>query len=117
MSKVKLGIVGCGFLGNIVVDAWHRGLLPEFEFVGCISRSAESARTLAEKAGCPACADLDALLATKPDYVIEAASPHRGQRRGSPRHRRHLLADKRDCRLECCCATPQSGLADRFLKP
>ena len=75
MNKVKLGIVGCGFLGNIVVDAWHRGLLPEFEFVGCISRSAESARTLAEKAGCPACADLDALLATKPDYVIEAASP------------------------------------------
>ena len=26
--KTKLGIVGCGFLGNIVADAWKKGLLP-----------------------------------------------------------------------------------------
>ena len=75
MSTLKLGIVGCGFLGNIVVDAWRKGLLPEFEFVGCVSRSAESTRALAEKANCPACADLETLLAASPDYVIEAASP------------------------------------------
>ena len=26
--KTKFGIVGCGFLGNIVADAWKNGLLP-----------------------------------------------------------------------------------------
>ena len=25
--KTKFGIVGCGFLGNIVADAWKNGLL------------------------------------------------------------------------------------------
>ena len=32
--KTKLGIVGCGFLGNIVADAWKKGLLPDYELVG-----------------------------------------------------------------------------------
>ena len=27
--KTKFGIVGCGFLGNIVADAWKNGLLPD----------------------------------------------------------------------------------------
>lgn len=75
MKKVKLGIVGCGFLANIVVDAWRDGLLDEFEFVGCVSRSRASAEALAIKARCPACAEVDELLALKPDYLIEAASP------------------------------------------
>lgn len=75
MQKLKLGIVGCGFLGNIVVDAWRKGLLDEYEIVGGLSRTAESARALADKAGCKACETLDELLALRPDYVIEAASP------------------------------------------
>ena len=32
--KTKFGIVGCGFLGNIVADAWKNGLLPDYELVG-----------------------------------------------------------------------------------
>lgn len=32
--KTKFGIVGCGFLGNIVADAWKDGLLPDYELVG-----------------------------------------------------------------------------------
>jgi len=75
MKKRKLAIVGCGFLGNIIVDAWRDGLLDDYEFAGCLSRSTESAAALAEKAGCEAYMDLDALLARKPDYVIEAAKP------------------------------------------
>ena len=75
MKKLKLGIVGCGFLANIIVDAWRKGLLEEFEFSGCLSRNRESAERLANKAGCVACASLDELLAMKPDYVIETASP------------------------------------------
>ena len=37
--KTKLGIVGCGFLGNIVADAWKKGLLPDYELVGVTSRT------------------------------------------------------------------------------
>ena len=29
--KTKIGIVGCGFLGNIVADAWEKGLLEDYE--------------------------------------------------------------------------------------
>ena len=75
MRKIKLAVVGCGFLGNIIVDAWKKGLLPEFEFCGCLSRQAESTAALAAKAACPPCASLEELLALKPDYVLEAASP------------------------------------------
>ena len=41
--KTKLGIVGCGFLGNIVADAWKKGLLPDYELVGVTSRTFASA--------------------------------------------------------------------------
>jgi aspartate dehydrogenase len=75
MNKSRLAIVGCGFLGNIIVDAWRDGLLDDFEFVGALSRSIESTQALAQKANCVACATLDELLAQEPDYVIEAASP------------------------------------------
>ena len=75
MKKLKLGIVGCGFLANIIVDAWRDGLLEEFEFAGCLGRSSESAERLANKACCVACGTLDELLALQPDYVVETASP------------------------------------------
>jgi aspartate dehydrogenase len=75
MKKLKLGIVGCGFLAHIIVDAWRDGLLEEFEFTGCLSRRIESAQALAAKAGCAACETLEQLLAQKPDYVLETAAP------------------------------------------
>ena len=70
----RLGIVGCGFLGNIVADAWKQGLLEGYELVGVTSRTWESAEKTAEKAGVKACRDMDELLAMKPDYIAEAAS-------------------------------------------
>ena len=39
--KTKFGIVGCGFLGNIVANAWKNGLLEDYELVGVTSRSPE----------------------------------------------------------------------------
>ncbi len=75
MKKIKLGIVGCGFLGNIIGDAWRNGLLDEYEFIGCLSRTMESAEALAGKTRAKACSNLEELLALMPDYVIEAASP------------------------------------------
>lgn len=75
MEKLKLAVVGCGFLGSIVADAWKKGLLPEYELVGCLSRNPQSARKLADEYGCRACTDLNDLLELAPDYVVEAASP------------------------------------------
>ena len=73
-EKKRLAIAGCGFLGNIVMDAWRDGLLPEYEVVGVLGRDPGRANAMAKKAGCPACRDLRELLETKPDYVAEMAS-------------------------------------------
>ena len=40
--KIRFGIVGCGFLGNIVANAWKDGFLEDYELVGVTSRSQES---------------------------------------------------------------------------
>ena len=76
----KLVIYGCGRLADIVVDALINGLLPEYELVGVYSRTAESAQRMAARMEahgkpCVPCATLDELLALKPDYLVEAASP------------------------------------------
>ena len=74
IMKTKFGIVGCGFLGNIVADAWKKGLLEDYELVGVTSRTFASAEKTAASVGCAACADVDALLALAPEYIVEAAS-------------------------------------------
>ena len=76
----KLVIVGCGRLAEIVANAVVFGLLPEYDLVGVYSRSFSSAEHLAAKMNkhdkpCKACATLEELLALKPDYLVEAASP------------------------------------------
>lgn len=76
----KLVIVGCGYLADIVADALIDGLLPDYDLVGVYSRTAAKAVWLAakmEKTGrrCKASASLEELLALKPDFLVEAASP------------------------------------------
>lgn len=73
MITRKLAILGCGYLGNIVADACRNGLLPDYQLVGALSRTQASARALADRTGCACCADIDALLALKPDIVVETA--------------------------------------------
>lgn len=82
MTKKTLAIVGCGKLAEIVVDALIGGLLPDYRLVGLLSRSAEKTQRLAEKLQsaesgyqCTRCSSLDELLALKPDYIVETASP------------------------------------------
>ncbi len=72
--KRKFGIVGCGFLGNIVAKAWKDGLLADYELVGVTSRTFASAQATAEQVGCAACASVDELLALEPEYLVETAS-------------------------------------------
>ncbi len=76
----KLVIVGCGKLANIVADAIINGLLPEYNLVGVCSRTLSKAESIAEKMRkhgkeCAVCESLDSLLALKPAYLVEAASP------------------------------------------
>lgn len=72
--KTTFGIVGCGFLGNIVADAYVKGLLPDYELVGVTSRTKASAEKTAESAGCKAFDSVEELLALHPQYVVETAS-------------------------------------------
>lgn len=78
--KKKLAIVGCGKLGSIVAQAIQKGILSEYELVGVMSRTKEKAVRLAqemEETGfpCSVCDSLEELLALKPDFLVEAASP------------------------------------------
>ncbi len=76
----RLAIAGCGKLGRIVAEAAVKGLLPEYELVGVFSRSKDKAEDIAKfmnEAGkeCTVAETYSDLLAMKPDYLVEAASP------------------------------------------
>lgn len=80
MKKLRLGIVGCGRLNRIVAQAVADGLLPEYELVGCFSRSYESSEKLATEMAaqgiaCQPCQTIEELLNLRPDIVAEAATP------------------------------------------
>ena len=74
MEKLKLGILGNGYLADIIVEAGLKGMLDEYELVGVLGRTREKTELLAKKGGCRACSTIDELLALAPDYVAEAAS-------------------------------------------
>lgn len=83
MQTKTLAIVGCGKLAKLVARAFCSDLLPDYSFVGCYSRTASSAEAFAEAirkhpmgAGCVAHNSMDELLSSKPDYIIETASPN-----------------------------------------
>ncbi len=72
--KTKFAIVGCGFLGGIVAEAYGKGLLADYELVGVMNRTVEKAAAFSVKYDCACCGDLDAMLALKPKYLVETAS-------------------------------------------
>ncbi|GLC81271.1 aspartate dehydrogenase domain-containing protein [Lacrimispora brassicae] len=74
MNKLRLGIIGNGYLGGIIAGAWKDGLLPEYELVGIVGRTKERSDALAAEMGCRSCAGIHELLELKPDYIAEAAS-------------------------------------------
>lgn len=76
----KLVIVGCGRLANIVVDSLLSGVLSEYELAGVYSRTASKAEYIARRMResgkeCAVCHTLEDVLALKPDYLVETASP------------------------------------------
>ena len=82
MEIKTLGIVGCGYLSRIVVDALINGLLPNYRLIGTMSRTKEKAEHLAQIANdvqkthrCEAFDNTTEFLALKPDIIVETASP------------------------------------------
>lgn len=77
-----LGIVGCGYLAEIITNGLLNGLLPDYKLVGAMSRTAAKAERIANKINsadqgysCQSYTNMDEFLATKPDFIIETASP------------------------------------------
>ncbi len=82
MKNKTLAIVGCGKLAQIVADALTSGLLPDYRLTGTYSRTYEKAERIANHINnsdpgytCTASRTMDELLALKPDYIVETASP------------------------------------------
>ncbi|WP_102412082.1 aspartate dehydrogenase domain-containing protein [Beduinella massiliensis] len=74
-EKKRLAMAGCGKLAGIVAQAMERGLLDDYTFVGAMSRSRASAEAFASRVGCEVADGLDALIDTRPEIVVESASP------------------------------------------
>ncbi|WP_378956965.1 aspartate dehydrogenase domain-containing protein [Pelosinus sp. sgz500959] len=74
MGNFKLALIGCGYLNEIVANALKDGYLPEYQLVAVLGRDYGRAQAFAERHGCKACADIDELMAMKPDFTAEAAS-------------------------------------------
>lgn len=74
MDKIKLALIGCGYLNEIVASAIEGGYLPEYQLVGVMGRDEARVKDFATRFGCTACTDIAALMALKPDFTAEAAS-------------------------------------------
>lgn len=71
---LKLALLGCGYLNEIVANALKDGHLPDYELVGVLGRNMENTKSFANAHNCKACSNIEELLALKPDCVAEAAS-------------------------------------------
>ena len=77
-----LAIVGCGYLAEIITNGLLNGLLPDYQLTGAMSRTPAKAMRIANKINnaeqgysCQAFTNIEDLLETKPDFIIETASP------------------------------------------
>jgi len=70
---VRIGIIGGGVIARLILE--HRGELGGVDVAGLLGRTeASRGKPLAQAYGVPFVTSLDALLAMKPDAVVEAAS-------------------------------------------
>ncbi len=75
MKKLKLALLGCGYLNEIVASAIENNYLPEYELVAAMGRDHKRTEEFARRHKCIPCTSMSQLLALEPDYIAEAASP------------------------------------------
>jgi aspartate dehydrogenase len=74
-QALRIALLGGGTIARLVLSEARRGTLPGIEFVALAGRGAGSpAASLAREFGVPYVAGGEALLALRPDAVLEAAS-------------------------------------------
>lgn len=75
MKKVRLALMGGGYLNEIVANAIKDNYLPEYELVGVLGRNKERTEAFARRHNCKPCFTIEELMDLKPDFTAEAASP------------------------------------------
>jgi aspartate dehydrogenase len=70
----KVALIGCGNLGTHIARGIARGAAGSYCLAAVLDPSVERTQALAAETGAVGCPDLDALLGTAPEYVIEAAT-------------------------------------------
>lgn len=75
MKKYKIAIVGSGALGSIIGKAILKEVSEYYELLGVMGRGRENSSKLSKGLNCKSYNNLDGMIADKPDYIIEAASP------------------------------------------
>jgi len=72
--KKKLALIGCGYLSQTIAKAVKEGKLPDYELVAVLGRNPMRTRQFADYFDCKPCANIDALMSLKPEFIAEAAS-------------------------------------------
>src|SRR5665213_1744906 len=71
----SVALIGCGNLGSRIAQGICSGAAGEYRLIALFNGAGHAkARRLAQATGAIFCETLDELLATRPDYVVEAAS-------------------------------------------
>ena len=70
----KIALLGCGRLGRVIANGLLAHAVEGSELTAVYVRSPEKAAQLRKELSCSVVTDMQALLAEKPDYVIEAAT-------------------------------------------
>ena len=69
----SVAVLGSGSLGSIVAEGIVKDLAGSWRLLGVVARTFSHAQDLAQRTGCVAFADVEAMLHEKPDMVVEAA--------------------------------------------
>ncbi len=75
-SQRRFGLIGRGQIGGAVIDAWRSGRIPGWELCAVLvrsSRSVEAGAGASDTGGVPVVDDIDALLRSGCELVVEAA--------------------------------------------
>jgi aspartate dehydrogenase len=73
-DRLRVALIGCGSLGGVIARAVVGGVAGPYELCGVMDRVLPTAESVARDTGATCCPDLRALLDSRPDFVVEAAT-------------------------------------------